>query len=153
MYFISNKGNVSGINESRESTEKYIEEAMKQGYDVKIDLWSIDDRLFLGNHIPKYETDKDWIYKWTRKLWIHCKNIDALYFCFECHAHSFWQEYDDYTITTEGMIWARPGIISPNQFCVMENPDMYLKIDDLKNIPKAGVCSNNIEYLLKGFKK
>ena len=48
MLLISHRGNIFGIDKEKENSPKQIEHAIKQGYDVEIDVWSYDFRWFLG---------------------------------------------------------------------------------------------------------
>ena len=78
MKLISHRGNISGPNPEQENQPEYIAEALKQGYDVEIDVWFKDDKFMLGHDEPQYEFPFELIDQHYPKLWIHCKNMDAL---------------------------------------------------------------------------
>ena len=56
------------------------------------------------------EIDFEWLLDNSRYLWIHCKNLDALY---ALHAQEdlnyFWHQEDDFTLTSQGIIWTYPN--------------------------------------------
>lgn len=143
MIFISHRGNINGKITERENTPDYIEEALYSGYDCEIDIWFVNENFMLGHDSPDNIIDISFIQKHKSKLWIHCKNIEALnklYKDFNC----FFHDKDIYTITSKGHIWG--NINSPlteNTICVM--PELYSN-HDLSNLHNSkGICSDNIE--------
>ena len=75
---ISHRGNLRGKNTERENHPSYIDEAIQAGYDVEIDIWYLEGRLFLGHDSPQYIVDIHWLENRSPSLWIHCKNMEAL---------------------------------------------------------------------------
>ena len=49
MVIISHRGNLDGRKPGRENKPDYIQEALDAGYDVEIDVWMINNELFLGH--------------------------------------------------------------------------------------------------------
>ena len=47
MKLISHRGNINGKQLDLENDPKYIENAIKQGYDVEVDIWYTDG-FYLG---------------------------------------------------------------------------------------------------------
>jgi len=144
MILISHRGNISGPDPERENSPEYIIEALNLGVDVEIDLWSYNNKLFLGHDNAKYEIDKSFIENNKNKLWIHCKNLEALYVCqFILNGvHYFWHQNDDYTLTSKNIFWTFPGKdLTPNSVIVnlkkIKEENVYSKI--------YGICS---DYLL-----
>ena len=75
------------------------------------------------------------------KLWVHCKNIEALEQCDEkIDLHYFWHEHDTVTLTSQGIIWAYPGK-QKIKGSVAVLPEVYN--DDVSLC--IGVCSDYIE--------
>lgn len=140
-YFISHRGNINGELKDRENNPNYIDEAIGLGFDVEIDLWLIDNDLFLGHDIHQYKIDIDWIDDRSHKLWVHCKNTESISFL-NNHIYSFnyfWHQEDIVTLTSKGFIWAYPGkqpIL--NSIAVM--PELYN--DDISKC--LGICSDYI---------
>jgi hypothetical protein len=113
MKLIAHRGNIDGPDSSKENNPDYIEQAISQGFDVEIDLRysSLDKNLYLGHDEPTYKINWFWLGKYKDYLWIHCKNIEALYEF--SHGTSgfnyFWHQNDDYTLTSRNYIWTYPG--------------------------------------------
>ena len=76
MILISHRGNITGPDEKNENNPKYVDEAMKQGFEVEIDVWHKDNQFFLGHSKPQYPVDE--IFLKNKKLWCHAKSFDAL---------------------------------------------------------------------------
>ena len=103
MKIISHRGNIRGIVPGRENAPSYIDCALGNGYDVEIDIWSIDRQFFLGHDNPQYQVTWNWIFKRQDNLWLHCKNADAAKTCgiFQAFCHTS----DPYSFTTRNKIW------------------------------------------------
>ena len=106
MNIISHRGNLNGPEPKLENSEAYIIKALASGFDTDIDLWFQDGVLFLGHYTPTYQTNLDFLNKYKNKLWIHCKNLEALNYLLEQDGMNFfWHETDAYTLTSRGYIW------------------------------------------------
>ena len=78
MKLIAHRGNINGPNKEKENHPDHINDALKIGYDVEIDIWHVNCKWYLGHDEPKYEvTDYSFLQK--DGLWIHAKNGDAFY--------------------------------------------------------------------------
>lgn len=142
MILISHRGNTNGKNLKLENSIEYIEQAITMGYEVEVDIWIEDGKLYTGHDSPVYETSLDWIFSNKLKLWLHCKNIDALEFLKNTNSklNYFWHQNDDVTITSLGYFWTYPGKkLTKNSICVL--PEL-LKSENI-NI-SAGICSDFI---------
>jgi len=53
MKLISHRGNISGVYTDLENTEGYIQKAIDLGYEVEIDVWYKDFKLYLGHDGPE----------------------------------------------------------------------------------------------------
>jgi hypothetical protein len=110
MKLISHRGNISGKNLELENHPDYIDEAIKHGYDVEIDIWMISGNIFLGHDEPQFSITSEWLKPRSQKLWIHCKNIDAIeWLDSNGEFNYFWHENDTLTLTSKKIIWAYPG--------------------------------------------
>ena len=89
MKLISHRGNIRGKNTERENQPRYIDEAIEAGYEVEIDIWEIDGKLYLGHDSPLYDVDFDWLSEIRKKIWIHCKNHNALLYFNELELRFF----------------------------------------------------------------
>lgn len=140
--YIAHRGNINGPIESRENKPTYIDLAISKGYDVEIDIWFINDKFFLGHDKPQYEINIDWIDDRSHKLWIHCKNIEALSF-FNKHDYDinyFWHETDTVVLTSKRYIWAYPGK-QPIKNSIAVAPE--INNDDTSQC--LGICSDYIK--------
>jgi hypothetical protein len=116
MKYIAHRGNTNGKFESYENEPNYIDKAIDEGFDVEVDVWYIQTerfgwQLFLGHDKPQYGVDFRWFRDRLSKLWIHCKNIEAVEF-FSGSGYEFnffWHEEDTLTLTSHKYIWAYPG--------------------------------------------
>ena len=109
MIYISHRGNLKGRNVERENEPEYIDEAIKAGFDVEIDMWWVDGRVYLGHDNPQYEVDNEWLVDRADKLWVHCKNVELLNWIRSTILHYFWHEEDTLTLTSKQYVWVYPG--------------------------------------------
>jgi hypothetical protein len=153
MLLISHRGNVSGAEPDLENKPSHIDRIIVgMEMNVEIDLWCFDQQeLYLGHDEPQYGVDFKWLYTRRNKLWIHCKNIEALVFMHNLpinhEMNYFWHENDDFTMTSQGYIWAYPGkeVHLPSRaIAVMpEHSGINLR-------PFRGICTDYPEnYLVK----
>jgi hypothetical protein len=153
MKLIAHRGNINGPDPSKENKPEYIEQAISQGYDVEIDIRysPLDKGLYLGHDEPEYKVTWHWLSGLRDRLWIHCKNIEALYeFNYGTSGFNyFWHQEDYFTLTSRNYIWTYPGqAYTPRSVIVM--PEVYKNLDDfvdLRAYDCFGVCSDYVGYL------
>ena len=145
MILISHRGNINGKFESYENEPNYIDKAISEGYDVEIDVWYKDNIWWLGHDKPQYGINYSWLKERKTKLWVHCKNIEALEMLDEkLEIHYFWHQEDVATLTSQGTIWAYPGK-QPIKNSIAVMPEIYG--DNI--IQCLGICSDYIEKYKK----
>jgi hypothetical protein len=149
MIYISHRGNINGKKPHLENKPEYIDDAIRLGFDVEVDVWYIDGEWWLGHDDAQYLIDLDWIDRRVDKLWIHCKNIQAVEYFFEneneCKEMNwFWHENDTVTLTSYGYVWAYPGK-QPIKKSIAVMPEMYK--DDISQC--TGICSDVINQFKK----
>jgi hypothetical protein len=142
MKFISHRGNLDKKIKEEENTIPKIEYCISLGFDVEIDIWDINDQLYLGHDNPEQKVDFSFLESNRQFLWIHTKNIHSLY-KLKDHFNCFWHQEDDYTLTSAGYIWTYPcKKIIKNSIAVMPELANY----DLQDLRMCyGICSDNIE--------
>lgn len=142
MILISHRGNTNGKFESYENEPTYIDLALSKGYEVEIDVWYIDNILYLGHDNPQYSIDFKWIIDRIGKLWVHCKNVESIVYFKECgyDVNYFWHQEDTLTLTSRNHIWVYPGK-QPIKGSVAVMPE--INNDDITGC--FGVCSDIIE--------
>ena len=162
MILISHRGNLNGKQPDNENHPDYILRAIIAGYDVEIDVWFVDGKFKLGHDEPIYDFPFKLLENNFQKLWIHCKNIEAIVaigeFPNENLLNYFFHQEDDITLTSKGYIWAYPGkqpiknsiAVKPELneddfFLIKKNntPNSKLNKEDLTQA--IGICSDYIE--------
>jgi hypothetical protein len=144
MILISHRGNINGKILEAENHPDYIDDTIKMGYDVEIDLWFIDGKTYLGHDKPQYEVDDKWLENRIDKLWVHCKNIDSLNWIRSTVLHYFWHEEDTLTLTSKNYIWTYPGK-QPIIGSIAVMPEIY---NDNVSLC-LGICSDYIQNYKK----
>lgn len=154
MKLIAHRGNIDGPNPLEENNPEYIEEAIKNGFDVEVDIWFSlrTKKFFLGHDKPEYQIDVFWLVKNINKLWIHCKNIEALYeFSSNMSEYNyFWHDTDKYTLTSKKYIWTYPGQpYTPKSIMVMPEsmkifPTFETELENMKAYNCYGICSDYV---------
>jgi hypothetical protein len=145
MKLIAHRGLLKGPSELLENHPKQIAATLAQGYDCEIDVWYIDNTWMLGHDLPRYIVSDDFLSQ--PGLWIHAKNLEALYVLgADSRLNFFWHQEDDFTLTSQGYIWAYPGKkLTDNSVCVMpEWNDPEFKTLDLNCY---GICSDRIKEI------
>jgi len=145
MILISRRGNTNGQFETYENEPTYIDRAISDGFDVELDVWMIEGVLFLGHDKPQYGVTQHWFSERYDKLWIHCKNVEAMeWFNIIGGFNYFWHEEDTVTLTSFSHIWAYPGK-QPINNSIAVMPEIYSEeVSHCK-----GVCSDYV----KNYKK
>ena len=142
MILISHRGNLEGKLTDVENRPDYIDEALNAGYDVEIDIWMLEGVLLLGHDEPQYGISQHWLNERYDKLWMHCKNVEAMeWFNLIGGFNYFWHEEDTMTLTSNGYMWVYPGKQSvKNSIAVMPE----IKPDDISEC--KGICSDYIKH-------
>ena len=137
MKIISHRGNLFGPNPTEENKEEYILNAINLGYEVEIDVWFVNGMFYLGHDKPEYKTSIDFISQ--NGLWVHCKNLEALYELTKTDLHYFWHQNDDFTLTSKNIIWTYPNKETTNNSVIvtLEN-----NLEKFLNLDIYGVCTD-----------
>jgi len=140
MKLISHRGNINGPHTDQNS-EGLIVRRIEEGYEVEIDIWRISSKLFLGHDKPEKETSKEFLISNSKKLWVHCKNIESLAHLIDFDLNVFFHTDEDVVLTSKGNLWTFPGKkVFPNSILVLP------EIQSFEKIPECfGICSDYIE--------
>lgn len=104
---IAHRGNTKGKTE-HENRPVYLMNAAKDHF-VEVDVWYVNDKIFLGHDEPTYEISIDFLK--NEKFFCHAKNIEALHRMLEePDIHCFWHENDLVTLTSKGYVWKYPEV-------------------------------------------
>jgi len=145
MIYISHRGNINGRIEDVENKPEYINDTILLGYDVEVDVWFVDGEWWLGHDKPQYKISVEWLEERQDKLWIHCKNVDAMVELESGNKHYdgfnfFWHETDTLTLTSLSFIWVYPGK-QPIKGSIAVMPEIHK--EDVSQC--YGICSDYIE--------
>jgi hypothetical protein len=149
MKLIAHRGNINGVNKIKENEPGYILEAIKLKYDCEIDVRLIDNILYLGHDLPSYQIDINFLLNNSTKLWIHCKNYEALGYLIQYkELNIFWHQTDEYTITSKGYLWCYPEQTPPKKsISIILMPELN-NFNSLKdNMECYGICSDYINTI------
>lgn len=136
---ISHRGNLLGKKPELENTPVYIDAALAQGFKCEVDVYSYDDKLYLGHDHAQIETSVDYLQQ--DGIIAHAKNLNALSAMLQVNIHCFYHHNDDYTLTSRNWIWAFPGKPGTLEHpCIAVLPENYTT--DVSNFD--GVCSDFI---------
>lgn len=142
MILIAHRGNINGPNPKEENKPEYLLNTIKLGYHVEVDLWYIDNKLYLGHDNPQYNINIEFLLSYKDKIFCHCKNIPALNYIIENYKEieCFFHDTDDCVLTSKNHIWTYPGKnLTKNSICVMPER-VNQKVEDC-----YGICT---DYLL-----
>lgn len=136
---ISHRGNINGPDPSLENRPEQIEEAISQSFDVEIDVWLKNNKIYLGHDNPQYEINKKFLTDRKDRLWCHAKNITALRELLKLNLNCFWHQNDDVVLTSSGHMWTFPGKkLTDSSISVM--PEINYMFDSLPTC--AGYCTD-----------
>ena len=114
MKIISHRGNLNGSDKNKENKIQSISLAISLGFDVEIDVWYINNLLYLGHDQDDLILDpnlKDYLLENSSKLWIHCKNIESLIYLLNFkELNIFGHSNDEYVLTSKHNIFCKPGV-------------------------------------------
>jgi hypothetical protein len=142
MRKFAHRGNINGPNYETENSPLAVELAIQQGYDCEVDLWVLDGRLYFGHDGPKYSVTVPFLIRNSGGILFHAKNPEALSYCLDHNMHCFFHQYDDYTMTNQGIPICYPNRTYFNN-CLLMLSENFAEIDTIK---LYGICSDFIGY-------
>lgn len=158
---ISHRGNTNGSNQKLENTPEYILEAIKQGFDVKIDLWAGSRVFFLGSSCPTTIFPENWFndIEILSKLILHAKTQKTLYKLTNLYPNitCFSNETDKYTLMSTGGIWCHNTLsgLSKDTVYMFSDPPPIIEdhISFLLECGIRGICSDYVGLIKDIMKK
>lgn len=136
MKLIAHRGNLNGPNPSKENDPSYINDALKLGYDVEIDVWFVEDLYWLGHDFPQYSLINYEEFLLNPRLWVHAKNPQAYYNLLQDRdINVFWHTTEDFVLTSKGDLWTYPKKqLFPGSICVMPELGWLGDVDRCKAV-------------------
>lgn len=142
MKIIAHRANINGENPETENNPDQILLCLQKGYDCEIDVWFIDNTLFLGHDEPQYKIPLNFIMDNVNHLWCHCKHLESFQYLLTMkEINCFYHQTDDYVLTSHHYIWTYPGKKCPNRDGVIVMPEWDRSVKYDKNIVK-GICTD-----------
>ena len=108
-----------------------------------------DGEWWLGHDTPDYKVTLDFL---KHPLLIcHAKNFEAFVRLLKEGIHCFWHQDDDYTLTSNGWLWAYPGKDSSMGIAVMPETAHGTNPKDWSSITRLtrGICTDYVESFLE----
>ena len=140
MLLISHRGNIDGPDPLNENRPGHIVAALYMDFNVEVDVWWMEDGIYLGHDSPVYKTDHNFLI--NKHLWIHCKNIDAMInLSYDDRLNLFYHK-EGITFSSKGFLMTAPGL-SVNHKSIALMPEMCF---DWDVSPAYGICT---DYPLK----
>jgi hypothetical protein len=132
----------------KENQPSQILLALEKGYDCEVDVWWLKNKWWLGHDEPQYIAGEEFIGK--QGLWLHCKNLDALHELIErpFAYNYFWHQEDDYTLTSNGVIWTYPGKKLTNRSIAVMPERCPSYWEYIKDQTLIGVCTDYVEKFI-----
>jgi len=143
MILIAHRGNTAGPRPDLENRPSYIEESLMCGYHAEVDVWFTKGNFYTGHDKPTYPVDLGWFLspnkEGGRRLWVHCKNIEAAVELQNLDLNLFFHDSDECVVTSHGFVWAYPGKEIPGSISVLPEQSGA-------DLPEGllGVCSDFI---------
>jgi len=151
IQLISHRGNLSGPEPARENTAEFIDEAIKEGYPVEIDVRKNEDGLWLGHDEPISLVDINWLTDRKDNLLVHSKNVEALKEMLDNDMRTFYHASERHVIIANtNLIWSH-DISEATDISIiplMSKSDIE-KFDLKKNNNMHGICSDNVIMLYR----
>jgi hypothetical protein len=149
MKYIAHRGLFQGPNKELENKPDQIKLALSKGYNAEVDIWWVDREWYLGHDKPQYKTSESFFEE--KGLWLHCKNLDALFYMRKYYNHLvyFWHQNDDFTLTSNQLLWTYPGKdLTAKSVAVMPEyaGDEYWNY--VKETQVYGVCTDYLEKFI-----
>ena len=149
MKLIAHRGNINGPNKEHENKPEYLINALNEGYYIELDLWYVDNNLYLGHDEPQYKIKYSFLLENKDKMYVHCKNIQALHYilCKNDDIECFFHDLDECVLTSKGNIWTFPGkLLTDKSICVM--PERVK--DNNYNLNNCiGICTDYVSKYIK----
>jgi hypothetical protein len=143
---ICHRGNLHGANPKLENNFGILIQRAIQGYHVELDVWYIDEQLWLGHDKPDHKISLEWLASNKRRL-IHAKDGPAFEYLLReagkrgLDLHVFYHTEEDYVLTNKGLIICYPGKpLLQGSLCMMPERASYSSEDLRKSF---SLCSDS----------
>lgn len=147
----SHRGNINSIQKDWENHPNYIEQAIKSGFKVEVDVryQEEDSTYWFGHDTKQYSVSRLWIYAHKNDIIYHAKDNTTLYKLTEygTQLHYFAHDKDDAVLTSFGLLWTYMNKqLTPGSIAVL--PELTKDWVGLENC--VGICSDYISRYRDG---
>jgi dTDP-glucose pyrophosphorylase len=178
LKFVSNCGNTCDRNIEDEGNPRFVVDAITAGFDVKIDVWfyargdplpSVDfaasdvkatsGRYYVGCAAPRYEVSLEFLERYSKHLWICCRNVRGLSHFAGMPGFQFFSEDGggDLVLTSHRNQWTREGWLrqggADNTASMVLGATsiaaMFSEPERLLGHKIMGICANEVVTLRK----
>lgn len=124
----AHRGNLFGPKPELENTPDYIDEAIKFGFKVEVDVWlNPDGNLYLGHDKPDTLVSFEYLFVRHDSLLIHAKNIEAfIYLSSRTRLNVFYHTDEHVVLSSNGNL-----IFHPEHY-----PDAVVPADSIFSMPE-----------------
>ena len=149
MKLIAHRACIFGPDNDIENKNKSIKYCISKKFDVEIDVFFYKNKIYLGHDEPKEKINIQFLLENSKKLWIHCKNLDSLHYLISYKKlNVFYHQTDDFTLTSKKHIWTYPEKPTTNKSVIVcKSKQEHTKAINSKNI--FGICSDYVGLILK----
>jgi hypothetical protein len=145
MIFIAHRGLTEGPDPTLENRPDQILKTLDQGFHCEIDVRYINGQWLLGHDRPDYEVTYEFLEQ--PGLWIHAKNLEALYVLGANKSLDFfWHQNDDFTLTSRGAIWTFPKRPLTKD-SIMLMPEWHDPNFEKLDFNCLGICSDYVKRI------
>lgn len=153
MLYISYQGVYDGTNYEDANTVPQIRKALNAGYSCMVDVWRVDNRLYLGSYQPMVEVTD--VYLQGRRFWINARNTDMQEWI-SAQPSRLYPNYFWFTTPNPppAYVTASNGkLITPGTVPIDNNSVVYLpEVTDQSYLTTVhlrcyGVCSTNLNFI------
>lgn len=110
--WILHRGLANGPNPVLENQESLLKKRLEEGWEVEVDVWSLDGVLWLGHDRPTTRLEDRGLLSHPG-AWVHLKNLEAAAEL-QGSAHTFVHDTDPAVYTSKGFLWCYPGNVVEN---------------------------------------
>jgi glycerophosphoryl diester phosphodiesterase len=136
----AHRGNIFGPKPELENTPEHIDQAIKFGFKVEVDVWLKEDgNLYLGHDEPQTLVSFEYLFIRHDNLLIHAKNIEALlYLSSRTRLNVFYHTDEHVVLSSNGNLIFHPDnypdAVTPND-CIYSMPELSkTKLQPYKNL-------------------
>jgi len=152
MLYIAYQGIFDGKNYEDANTPKQIGQAFNAGFSCAVDVWRIDDKLYLGTDQPLTEVTPKYLQ--GNRFWIHARNVDMQNWIssqpIKLYPNYFW--YDEYMLpvyvtTSSGKLWTF-GTVPVDDSSIVVLPEINDRgMLSTVHLHCYGVCSTYLTFI------